>query len=127
MNRMGKQTLKKMQYAFGTKPENVLCGIGPSICQDCYEVSEDVAEQFAEEFREFQDEILEKKENKKYQLNLWRANQLVLIQAGVPEGNIATTNICTCCNPKKLFSHRASAGKRGNLGAFLMIRSEEEE
>lgn len=127
VNRMGEQTLKKMQHAFGTKPENVLCGIGPSICQDCYEVSEDVAEQFAVEFREFQDEILEKKENKKYQLNLWRANQLVLIQAGVPEGNIATTNICTCCNPKKLFSHRASAGKRGNLGAFLMICSEEEE
>ncbi|MDD6504834.1 MAG: laccase domain-containing protein, partial [Lachnospiraceae bacterium] len=30
--------------------------------------------------------------------------------------------ICTCCNPQLLFSHRASCGKRGNLGAFLMIR-----
>ena len=30
----------------GSRPEELLVGIGPSICQDCYEVSEDVIEEF---------------------------------------------------------------------------------
>ena len=58
----------------------------------------------------------------KYQLNLWRANEIVLAEAGVKKENIVTTNICTCCNPDVLFSHRASHGKRGNLGAFMYIK-----
>ena len=36
--------------------------------------------------------------------------------------HIYVTDICTCCNPELLYSHRASGGKRGNLAAFLGIR-----
>ena len=67
--------------------------------------------------------LLYRKENGKYQLNLWRANELVLLESGVPKDRIAVTDICTCCNPQVLFSHRASKGKRGNLGAFLQLLS----
>ncbi len=121
VGRMGERTIEKMGKAYGTNPADLFCAIGPSICQDCYEVSEDVAEEFEKEFRGHEDEILENKGNGKYQLNLWRANEIVLTEAGVPKEQIATTNICTCCNERLLFSHRASRGKRGNLGAFLMI------
>ena len=58
----------------------------------------------------------------KYQLNLWECNRRVLVEAGVQEDNIAISNICTCCNPSLLFSHRASHGKRGNLGAFMFLK-----
>ena len=52
MNRMGRVTLEKMHEVYGTDPGDVVAAIGPSICQDCYEVSEDVAStQFKEEFR----------------------------------------------------------------------------
>ena len=64
-----------------------------------------------------------RKENGKYQLNLWMANKIIFLEAGIPEENISMPNLCTCCNPEFLFSHRASHGKRGNLGAFLGIRS----
>jgi copper oxidase (laccase) domain-containing protein len=43
VNRMGEVTLQRMKEAFGTRPSDVWTAIGPSICQDCYEVSEDVA------------------------------------------------------------------------------------
>ena len=43
IKRMGKVTLETMRREFGTLPEDVICAIGPSICQECYEVSEDVA------------------------------------------------------------------------------------
>ncbi|MDE6960188.1 MAG: peptidoglycan editing factor PgeF [Lachnospiraceae bacterium] len=123
VNRMGAVTLERMKEAFGTKPEDVRAAIGPSICQDCYEVSEDVALAFKKEFPENADErLVYRKENGRYQLNLWRANEIILTEAGVRSEHLAVTNVCTCCNPKLLFSHRASSGKRGNLGAFLGLK-----
>ena len=121
VNRMGKVTIERMQEAYGTDPADLICAIGPSICQDCYEVSEDVTEQFAAAFPEHEAELFYRKENGKYQLNLWRANEIVLTEAGVKPEHLAVTDICTCCNPKNLFSHRASHGKRGNLAAFLCL------
>ena len=122
VRRMGAVTLEAMEKAYGTQPKDVICAIGPSICQDCYEVSEDVAEEFAKEFPGREREILADKGEGKYRLDLWRANALVLKSAGVLPEHIAMTDICTCCNDKLLFSHRASHGKRGNLGAFLTIK-----
>ena len=124
VNRMGKVTIDAMKEAYGTNPKDLVCAIGPSICVDCYEVSLDVAEAFMEAFKDNTKEILYAKENGKYQLNLWRANELILLEAGVRKENIATTNLCTACNEKYLFSHRASHGKRGNLGGFLMLNAE---
>lgn len=121
VGRMGERTIRAMQEAYGTNPSDIICAIGPSICQDCYEVSRDVAEEFIEQFPGHQQEILRDKGDGKYLLDLWRANEIVLTEAGVLENQIATTNLCTCCNHRLLFSHRASHGRRGNLGAFLMI------
>lgn len=122
VGRMGQKTLEAMNGAFGTKPEDVYAAIGPSICQDCYEISEDVAEHFYEEFKGHGDEILINKGNGKYQLDLWKTNEIVMLEAGVLPEHLAVTNICTCCNPEMLFSHRATHGKRGNLAAFLMLK-----
>ena len=123
VGRMGQVTLQRMTEEFGTDPSDVIAAIGPSICQDCYEVSEDVIEQFQRAFsQEHWDELYYKKENGKYQLNLWKANEIVMLEAGVKKENIAVTNICTCCNSDILFSHRASQGKRGNLAAFLSLK-----
>lgn len=123
VSRMGKVTLEAMSENFGTKPEDVIALVGPSICQDCYEVSEDVAKAFQEEFRESQiPSILYDKGNQKYQLNLWEANRQIFLDAGVKEENIHLSEVCTCCNSDLLFSHRATQGKRGILAAFLMIK-----
>lgn len=121
VGRIGKKTLEAMHTEYQTDPQDVVCAIGPSICQGCYEVSGDVAEAFAKEFPDYEGELLEDKGNGKYQLDLWRANERVLLDAGIRPGHIAVTNLCTCCHPKLLFSHRATQGKRGNLGAFLCL------
>ena len=123
--RMGRCVIEKMREVYGTDPTDIVAAIGPSICQDCYEVSEDVAEAFAQEFRGIgqADEILIGKSDGKYQLDLWRANEIVLTEAGIPAEQIQMTDICTCHNSEFLFSHRASHGQRGNLGAFLGLTS----
>lgn len=120
VNRMGECMVRRMQQTFGSNPSDLIAAIGPSICVECYEVSEDVASQFEMQFRGM--EVVRQGRNPgKYQLDLWLANQLVLMQAGVLEERISVTDICTCHNPDYLFSHRASQGKRGNLAAFLYI------
>ena len=125
VGRMGAVTLQRMQEEYGTDPANVIAAIGPSICQDCYEVSEDVIQEFQNTFEpKFHKQLFYRKENGKYQLNLWAANEIVLTEAGVPREQIAITNVCTCCNGDKLFSHRASQGRRGNLAAFLALMEE---
>lgn len=119
--RMGRCVVDKMKEAYGTAPEDITAAIGPSICQECYEVSEDVADAFRQEFQGTgqSEEILFSKGGGKYQLDLWRANEIVLREAGILAEHIQVTDLCTCHNSAYLFSHRASQGKRGNLGAFL--------
>ncbi len=123
VHKMGKVTVERMREKFGTDPSQVGAAIGPSICQECYEVSEDVIEQFRENFRkELWEELFYRKENGKYQLDLWRANRAVLMEAGIAGERIAVTNVCTHCNPDILFSHRSTGTDRGNLSAFLALR-----
>lgn len=119
--RMGRCVVERMHKTYGTKTEDIVAAVGPSICQDCYEVSEDVAESFCKEFRKpgQEREILIRKNDGKYQLDLWRANEIILTETGIPVQQIQVTDLCTCHNSEYLFSHRASHGRRGNLGAFL--------
>ena len=66
VNRMGKATIEAMRREYGSRPEELRCAIGPSICQDCYEVSGDVAVEFERAFAGHEHEILIAKENGKY-------------------------------------------------------------
>lgn len=141
--RMAIHMVRAMEEQFGSRPEDLMGAVGPSICQECYEVGEDVARQFARWDTEYDMERRLVEENGryhcrgqeqlhhvvepgrrpgKYQLDLWLANLLLLCHAGIPLGQIAVTDICTCHNSRYLFSHRASGGKRGNLAAFLMLQ-----
>ena len=124
VRRMGQVTMDAMKEAFGTRPEDVTACIGPSICRDCFEVGEEVAEAFADAFDpKYRDALYRANEKPgKYQLDLWKANEIIFQEAGVPKEQIHTTNICTMCNSDYLFSHRRVGEERGNLAAFLSIR-----
>lgn len=125
VNNMAQATVDKLKEEFGSRAEDIVAVIGPSICASCYEVGEDVACNFRDAYSEASDEVLKlKKETameKKYYLNLHAANKINMLRAGIPEENISLTDICTCCNPDFLFSHRASKGKRGGLCGYMMI------
>ncbi len=125
---MGRVMVEAMKREYGSEPSDIVCAIGPSICQDCYEISGDVAEVFRDAFTEAAcADIMRDDKNGHYHLNLWKANQYILLQAGITKEHLATTDICTCCNPKLLYSHRASHGKRGNLAAVIMLQDKKQE
>lgn len=122
VGKIGKVTIELMSESYGTDPNDIVACIGPSICKNCYEISEDVAKEFMSAFSDNICDILTDKGGGKYDLDLWKCNQLVFIEAGVENNNIHITDICTCCNPDVLFTHRGHNGKRGNLSAFLSIK-----
>lgn len=126
--RIGKVMIEYMTQEYGSKPSDIWCAIGPSICQKCYEISGDVAEEFKKEFTSEQYEtMMQNTGADKYHLDLWKANQFILWEAGITKEHLDTTDICTCCNPEFLFSHRASHGMRGNLGAVIMLKEDSEK
>lgn len=124
VGKIGKETVEMMAREFGSDPEDILAAVGPSICQECYEVSEEVIGLFRENFAEnLWPKLFYRKDNGHYQLNLWEANRLIFQEAGILPEHITVTDICTACNPELLFSHRASGGKRGNLAGFLELKA----
>lgn len=125
VGRIGEKTVKAMEEQFGSCAEDLIVVIGPSICQKCYEVSEDVIQEFQKTYSKEQIEEIaycSQEKEKKYQLDLWKANELQFLDVGIPKENIHVSGYCTCCHSDLLFSHRATGGKRGNLNGFLMIK-----
>ncbi len=116
--------ISSLHREYGCRPSDIICAIGPSICKSCYEVSSDVAEEFRSVYSENEyNQMIKNTGNGKYLLDLHLANYYNLTNAGINPDNIDVTDICTCCNPDFLFSHRASHGMRGNLGAVIMLKS----
>lgn len=119
---IGRETVKTMVSHFGCRKEDIKAAIGPSICGSCYEISHDVAHIFKENFSdEAYESFMLDKGNGKYLLDLWRANEIILLDSGILKENIAVTDICTCCNSDVMWSHRKTGSKRGSLAAFLML------
>lgn len=77
-------------------------------------------EQYRDRLRDF--DILQPGQKPgKYQLGLWKAIRMVLLDCGVLPEHISVTDICTRCNCGYLYSHRITGFERGNMAAFLSI------
>lgn len=117
VKRIGQKTVEKMKRDYGSRAEDILAAIGPSIQEDHFEVGDEVAEIFLKEFGS--DTAV--KYGDKYHVNMQKAIMLQLLKTGIPKENIDDCGICTYCNSELLFSHRKTNGRRGNLGAFLQL------
>jgi YfiH family protein len=123
VKKIGAITVKKMVDEYNCNKEDILVAIAPSIGPCCFEVEEDVTTHFKNIFgKKDLEHIIKKAEGKKYMIDLWIANKLILLDAGINERNITVTDICTKCNKDTFFSHRGSNGKRGNLAAIMELR-----
>lgn len=103
----------------GANPQDILVAIGPSIGPCHFEVGREVAEEFANRFGE----KLPLKEHREghSMVDLWEANRLVLMEAGVQKDHIFTSNLCTYCNNSDFYSHRYTNGRRGSLIAAIAM------
>ena len=110
--------IAQMAVQFGCDPSDMYAAIGPGVCRDCYEMGDEVFDAFAEQWsREDAERIFSRYPAKdpdgreipggKYHLDLFAANRLTLLRAGIPEDHIAVSNVCTMCNADIFYSYRA--------------------
>ena len=111
-------SIRAMGERYGSKPQDVVVGIGPSIGVDHYEVGEEVAAQFREKFGGDSEKILQTRDGRIY-LDLWTANALQLKNAGVEQ--IQISGLCTACHLEDWYSHRAEKGRTGRFGVLLAL------
>jgi len=115
---IAQRAVEKMCACFGSKPENIYAGIGPSICQRCYQVGSEVVDLFSTHFGEDAQRYFFQQEER-YFLDLWLTNRDILHQTGVRQ--IETSGICTACHVEDWFSHRAEAGRTGRFAVLMSI------
>lgn len=134
INNIALNLIEKIKLEYQSDAKDLIVVIGPSICPDCYEVGVDVYERFEANYEDAWNKTYEVsdsykgntilkpgKENKGY-LNLWLANYVNLVKAGVKPDNIHHSGFCTMCRQDLFFSHRGSQGKRGVMGGFIMLK-----
>jgi len=137
------KTIGQMQMEFGSNPKDLLAAIGPTIGRCCYEVGTEVASAFAAKFSnasDFFDELRTGDEPNPLQwlnrmppghqpppnkvlLDLKKANESQLLEAGLRPENIYVTDLCTSCNVDRLFSYRKEGTSSGRLLSVIGLRS----
>jgi YfiH family protein len=116
--RILEKTLHEMQRVYGTQGADVIAGIGPSVCQDSYEVGEEVVHAVDHAFGKDQGLMIPQPEGKA-KLDLWKANALQLLAFGVPATRIEVSNLCTVKNNNYFFSARRQDAGRFAAGIVL--------
>ena len=108
-----------MGEQYGCQPADILTGIGPALCQDCFEVDQDVAELFFDRNKAYQRFAYEK--GIKTYIDLKQIIRYDLLAAGLLEEHIFDMELCTKENTDLFFSHRGQKGKRGIMAAVMML------
>jgi len=116
---ISKEAVMKMKEEFGCDPRDIESAIGPSIGKCCFEVGEEVAEEFEAKLLWSVEYIT--KEEQKYFIDLPLIIKRTLLNVGLDETKILLSDICTKCNKDMFFSHRGDMGKTGTLAGIMQI------
>jgi YfiH family protein len=113
--RIATRAVEKMRDVYKSKPAQIRAAIGPAAGPCCYEVGPEVARGFAREF------LLELPDGETH-LDMWKANRQQLLDAGLKEENIGTSDLCTICRPDLFFSYRRDLGVTGGMLSIIGLK-----
>lgn len=114
------ETVRTMADAYGTRPGDIVAGIGPSIGPCCYEVGKEVIDAWRDSAVPHLESAIVESESG-YHFDLWAANRLVLIEAGVPDDQIEVSAVCVRCQHARFFSYRATRQIGATPGRNMMV------
>jgi purine-nucleoside/S-methyl-5'-thioadenosine phosphorylase / adenosine deaminase len=141
--RIAEKTVGRMRQEFGSRPQDLLAAVGPSIGPCCYEVAAEFVGKFAAQFAdaaEYFDEPRSGEEPnplqwlnmappghqpppKNVHLDLRKANRSQLLAAGLQEQNIFVSDLCTGCRSDLFFSYRKEGARSGRLMSVVAVRT----
>ena len=104
----------------GGQPDRFLAAVGPSIGPCCYEVDAPVIDPLAAAFPDAWRHWVTAAGPGKWMLDLWKANEGHLKEAGLSEAQIDNPRLCTACRTDLFFSYRRGQGQ-GRLVAVAAI------
>jgi YfiH family protein len=116
--RIAARAVAHMEESFGSRAQDMLAAIGPSIGPDHYPVGAEVVERARAAFAKDEARLLTEREGEVC-LDLWLANMLALQEAGVH--SIEVAGLCTACHTGDWFSHRGEHGRTGRFGAMIAL------
>lgn len=113
--------------AFGSRPENLLAAIGPSIGPCCYEVGEEVRAAFWRASRGRRagdvDGWFHTGARGRPHLDLWRAAADLLLAAGLDPRRVHASRLCTADHRRFFYSYRADGPGTGRMAAAIKTLS----
>lgn len=116
---IGRAMVQTMASRYGCEPEDILTGIGPSLCQECFEVDQDVAQAFFDAdpaYRQFS-----RQRGVKSYIDLKGIICNDLLACGLRQENLMDMGLCTKCDTSSFFSHRGQKGRRGIMAAAMAL------
>ncbi len=116
---MATRVVETLQTAYGSRPCDLVAGIGPSIGPCCYEVGDDVIQAWRDSHVVGADEAVHRQAS--YHFDMWSANRLQLVQAGLAPEAIEDSRVCTRCARERFFSYRAFKAGLGPSGRMMMV------
>lgn len=120
---IARRAVEAMQAAFGSRPRELLAGLGPAIGPCCYQVGQDVASAMSYVLSGW-NRVMHP-DGERWRLDLPAANAHQLVAAGVSRRQIEQARLCTSCRNDEFFSHRGDNGMTGRFAvvAYLEPRS----
>ncbi|MGA1980995.1 MAG: peptidoglycan editing factor PgeF [Acidobacteriaceae bacterium] len=151
LKRIVERGIGTMRLRYGSRPEDLVAAVGPSIGACCYSVGEVVRHEFESQFAYVEELFSEVYDSdpvrEKYpllfltarapghsnigpqiHLDLWEANRRQLLDAGLKAKRIAVVGECSACarvkgGGLKYFSHRGESGFAGRMIGVVGLAS----
>ncbi len=145
LKRIAQKAVGAMRQRFGSEPGDICALLGPAIGACCYQVGDEIREQFESQFAygsELFHETIESdvvrerypllfmtarapghgEPGRKLFLDLAAANRRQLMDCGLKESSISTLRLCTDCRQDLFFSYRGAKGPTGRQMGVVGIR-----
>ena len=107
----------------GAHAGRIQATMGPSICQECFEVGDEVVEAFKKARFDLDAIVKRNATTGKAHIDLRAANRDVLIAAGVPATAIVMSQHCSRCEPDRYFSARRLGINSGRTFTAIIKRN----
>jgi YfiH family protein len=115
---IGPKTVETLVREYKCQSQDIQTALGPSIGPCCYHISNTMSDLASEKLGKGK-AFFQEGSNKKITFDLWQANKEQLLNAGIPEDNIYSAEICTSCNVDHFFSYRKEKRVTGRFAAFI--------
>ena len=121
VKKIAEVTVLKMKTNYNCEAENIKAVIGPSIGPGVYEVGDEVVKGVKNNVPH-PEKLLHKNSSGEFHLNLWEANQQILLSCGLLSKNIETARECTFSGKEKYFSARRDGAETSRIVSGIMLK-----